>query len=395
MQSQTAQASVESIMRAGLQALGNGSPLIARAQFERAARMAPEEPSTHFLHAVAASHLQEYRSAMEALDRALALEPRYFQALILKADIYVAQNNRRAAASHYMIAVQAAPPDELMTDDLRASLARAQQFCDETAKSFASAIATEVGDKQLDSPDSARFRESVDILLGRKARYVQAPRYYFFPGLPQRPFYANDLFPWLADLEAQTDAIRSELVKLLVDQQTHFKPYVQGNANRPQRDYEGMLNNADWSAFYLWKDGELQKENAARCPNTMKAIASIPLVHTPNRSPSVLFSLLRPGAHIPPHCGLINTRLIGHLPIMVSGKCTFRVGNDERDWVEGKSWIFDDTFEHEARNHSDKTRVILIFEVWQPALSWQERANVNALFRAIDNESGEKPAWDI
>jgi aspartate beta-hydroxylase len=395
MQTTSPNASVEAILRAGLQALANGSPLIARAQFERATRMAPDEPSTHFLHAVAASHLNETTSAMAALDRALALEPRYFQALILKGDLYVALKNRRAAAAHYLQATQSAPPEEMMTDDLRANLAKAQEYCEQTTTDFSRAINTEMSENELTAEESARFRESVDILLGRKPRYVQAPRYYFFPGMPQRPFYGNDKFPWLAGLEQQTAAIRAELLELLKTQDQDFKPYVQGNPNRPQRDYQGLLNNTAWSAFYLWKDGELQKENAARCPATMKAIESIPLVHTPARSPSVLFSLLKPQAHIPPHCGLVNTRLIGHLPLIVPGKCTFRVGNEEREWKEGKAWIFDDTFEHEARNHTDETRVILLFEVWQPALTWQERANVNALFRAIDKESGEKPSWDI
>ena len=47
----------------------------------------------------------------------------------------------------------------------------------------------------------------------------------------------------------------------------------------------------------------------------------MPLARVPNRSPSILFSLLKPGAHIPPHNGLVNTRLICHLPLIVPGPC--------------------------------------------------------------------------
>ena len=114
-----------------------------------------------------------------------------------------------------------------------------------------------------------------------------------------------------------------------------------------------------------------------------------------NRSPSVLFSLLRPGAHIPAHTGMVNTRLIGHLPLIVPPGCEFRVGNEMRPWVEGKAWMFDDTIEHEAWNRSGETRVILLFEIWRPELTPAERALVDAMFAAIDAHSGQKPKWEI
>jgi aspartate beta-hydroxylase len=121
----------------------------------------------------------------------------------------------------------------------------------------------------------------------------------------------------------------------------------------------------------------------------------VPPIRVKNRSPSILFSLLRPGAKIPPHTGRANTRLICHLPLMVPENCGLRVGNDVRAPVEGKVWAFDDTIEHEAWNLSAHNRVVLIFEIWKPELSEQERGLVNGMFEAIDAQSGDKPAWDI
>jgi aspartyl/asparaginyl beta-hydroxylase (cupin superfamily) len=184
------------------------------------------------------------------------------------------------------------------------------------------------------------------------------------------------------------------LIDVLQDT-SRFEPYVKGNPMRPHHEQKGMLNNPDWSAFYLWKDGEIVAENAARCPLTMRTLEGVPLTRVKNRSPSVLFSLLRPGAHIPPHSGLANTRLICHLPLIVPRDCAFRVGNDVRVPVEGKAWVFDDTIEHEAWNSSDQIRVILLFEIWRPDLSAEERGLVSAMFDAIDAYSGEKPAWEI
>jgi aspartyl/asparaginyl beta-hydroxylase (cupin superfamily) len=99
-----------------------------------------------------------------------------------------------------------------------------------------------------------------------------------------------------------------------------------------------------------------------------------------------MFSLLRPGARIAAHTGMFNTRLVCHLPLIVPPGCAFRVGNEVRQWEEGKILIFDDTIEHEAWNEGSQDRVVLIFDIWRPELSEQERREVAAFL------SGPGPA---
>ena len=108
------------------------------------------------------------------------------------------------------------------------------------------------------------------------------------------------------------------------------------------------------------------------------------------RSPNAMFSLLAPGAHIPPHNGVANTRLVCHLPLIVPPGCWFRVGAERREWRIGAAWVFDDTIEHEARNESDSLRVILIVDTWHPDLSPGERRAVAAAMEAssADVEEG-------
>jgi hypothetical protein len=55
--------------------------------------------------------------------------------------------------------------------------------------------------------------------------------------------------------------------------------------------------------------------------------------------------------------------------------------------------IFDDTIEHEAWNRSDADRYSLIFDIWRPELSEDERACVAALCEAID-AYGDNTPWD-
>ena len=268
-------------------------------------------------------------------DRLAASDPRSVRGLIQRADQFAATGDARSASAFYHAAVRAAPSQGKVPPELAADLRRAQEMCAQYAAQYKSYLREQLAARGFDTVrSSARFAQSLDIILGEKRIFVQEPRYYYFPALPQIQFYANEQFPWLASVEAATDAIRAELLEVMQDP-TAFSPYVTGHANRPRNDQQGMLNNPAWSAFYLWKNGEPVAGNAERCPRTLEALRDVPLAMVPNRSPSILFSLLKPGAHIPPHNGLVNTRLICHLPLVVPGPSRFRVGNETREWVGG------------------------------------------------------------
>ena len=375
-------------------ALRNGDPSRARAALSRALDREPTNGKALLGVAQVCRSVGDQQGLRHAVDRLLAVEPRNLTGLLLKADHLDASGDTRSAASFYLAALKAAPPRERVAPELAAQLQRAREQCDRYASQYEAYVAQQLAARGFGASSSRRFAQSVDIVLGRKQIYLQQPRYYYFPGLPQIQFYEREQFPWIAALERETAAIREELLAVM-QEPTAFAPYVQGHANRPHKEEAGMLNNPAWSAFYLWKDGAPVEANIKRCPRTMQALADVPLARVKNRSPSILFSLLKPGTHIPPHHGLVNTRLICHLPLIVPGQCTFRVGNETREWREGEVWLFDDTIEHEAWNRSDRTRVILLFDVWRPELSNEERELVAALFDAIDSHAGRPADWSI
>ena len=384
-----------SLARSGVDALRRGDARAARESFERIIASGRADASAHLGLAYACRGLNDAPASRTAVDNALALEPRNLRALILKADYLADSGDARSASAFYLAAVKAAPPGDQLPPDLRAEVARAKEMCGRYATEFEIFLKDRLaGTAGSDHRSARRFAQSLDILFGKKKIYFQDPLYYFFPGLPQIQFYETNDFPWLDKIEAATADIRGELVEILKEESA-FIPYVQGEANRPQDDQVGMLNNPAWSAYYLWKDGVVVPDHAARCPRTIEALADAPLTRVKGRSPAVLFSLLRPGARIPPHTGYVNTRLICHLPLIVPEACGLRVGNDTRTPVEGKAWLFDDTMEHDAWNDSQRIRVILLFEIWRPELSEAERGLVSAMFEAIDAHSGEKSAWGI
>ncbi|HEY4366441.1 MAG TPA: aspartyl/asparaginyl beta-hydroxylase domain-containing protein [Steroidobacteraceae bacterium] len=382
-------------LQVGADALRTGDARRARELFLRAAAAGRDQAAALLGLVQACQALGDEAGKVAAIDRLLIAEPRNSYALIFKADLLAAAGDIRSASSYYLAAIRNAPPAQQISPDLAAQLRRAREACDRHATQYQDYLTDRLAASGFDpATSSRRFAQSLDVVLGKQRIYVQEPRYYYFPQLPQIQFYERSDFPWLDAVELATEDIRDELLGILQDPDA-FAPYVQGDANRPRKEQAGMLNNPAWSAFYLWKNGEIVPQNAARCPKTMQALRNVPLAHVPNRSPSILFSLLRPGAHIPAHTGLVNTRLICHLPLIVPGQCRFRVGNEVREWQEGKAWLFDDTIEHEAWNDSGQTRVILLFDVWRPELTEEERALVVALFSAIDAHSGKKPEWAI
>jgi len=103
-----------------------------------------------------------------------------------------------------------------------------------------------------------------------------------------------------------------------------------------------------------------------------------------SQAPVALFSKLAGGARIPAHFGLLNTRLICHLPIIVPEDCGgLRIGNETRSWEEGKMLLFDDSIEHEAWNKSKEDRVVLMFEIWRPEISTEEREQITSMLAAV------------
>jgi len=386
---------IDTTLAAAAQALRCGDALSARQHFARAVAAGRTDAATLMGLAIACRATGDHEGVLSTTDRLLKAEPRNVRALILRGDALVARNESRSASSFYLAALRIAASAGQPPADLAPELDRVRRTCEQLTADYSNYLLTRMQDKGFDPQHSSRrFAQSLDIVLGKKQVYVQEPKYYYFPGLPQIQFYDNADFPWIPALEQATQSIRDELLQV-VNEPGAFAPYVTGDANRAAKTQAGMLNNPDWSAFYLWKNGEPVAANVARFPATMQALADVPFSVVPNRSPSILFSLLRPRAHIPAHNGLVNTRLICHLPLIVPGRCTFRVGNEVRQWSEGKAWLFDDTIEHEAWNETDQTRVILLFDVWRPELSAEERSLVVSLFETIDAHDGGKPEWSI
>ncbi len=367
----------ERLIREGVDALRQGRSREARSRFESVTSTGRANSQIWLLLAAACRADADVAAEEAALDQLLALEPRVVRGHVMKGDCRAKAGDERAAIGFYksalMIAGDQQQPQDLQSElqRIEAAVAQMEGRLDLQREASLAARGLPPGNR------SARFQESLDILAGRKRIYAQEPTAYYFPGLPQIQFFDPTEFEWVSAVEAATGDIREELKRLLAAGTKGFRPYIQSDPNRPRLDDNQLLDNSDWSALFLCENGIENPDLIARCPRTWAALQAAPLPAIIN-SPTVMFSLLRGGARIAPHNGMLNTRLICHLPLIVPPNCGFRVGNEIREWEEGKLLIFDDTIEHEAWNESDQDRVVLIFDVWRPELSDQERREIAA-----------------
>jgi aspartate beta-hydroxylase len=304
------------------------------------------------------------------------------QELLDRGDTFARDGDDKAAMAFYQAALKS--PQAGYDPRTIQRLRMAQSFIQRRAAEFRASVDRAAAQfMPSDELGRTRLTHALDMLKGERTIYPQQPAVFYYPYLAQRQFFERDEFDWVPQLEAATGAIRDELLALL-HEGTDFQPYVQDQPNRPRKHFRELEDDSSWSALYLWRDGKLVSEVAERCPETVKALANVPLSRIGARTPAALFSRLEPGAHIPPHSGMLNCRLICHLPLIVPNGCWFRVGNETREWEEGKLLIFDDSIEHEAKNPSDQLRIILLFDIWRPELTQAEREAISGIFDAID-----------
>ncbi|KAG7399243.1 hypothetical protein PHYBOEH_009282 [Phytophthora boehmeriae] len=194
------------------------------------------------------------------------------------------------------------------------------------------------------------------------------------PSLRATPVWDCSEFPWVRALEENFAVIKQELLALKGSGKSGFQPYRAPSwaSDISAKDGLGSVGHdaGDWNVLYLFLHNVDFRSNRELCPKTAAIIESVD-----NHYYHAFFSALAPGTHVKKHHGPTNKKLRCHLPLVVPrGKCRLRAGNEVIHVQEGKCFVFDDSFEHEAWNDDDAhSRIVLIIDVWHPDLSAQER----------------------
>lgn len=323
-------------------------------------------------------------AALAAVSGALRIDPLGFLPLLLKGSLLDAIGRREEAGETYGYALAQAPAS--IPPHLSGVVAQARRRHEEHVAGSAARLEQASAELTLDEAERRRVQRFQSNILRKTRIFHSEPTHFHYPGLAEREFHDRCDFPWLAKLEAATGAISEDFNRVMAAERAELVPYVQYPDDVPLGQWEALNRNRDWTAIHLVRNGERVEANARHCPAVMALLPELDQPSVAGRGPNAMFSLLAPGARIPPHTGVANTRLVCHLALIVPQGCWFRVGAETREWQAGQAWIFDDTIEHEAANPSDKLRVILIVDTWHPGLSAQERSAVAAVMAATDRK---------
>ncbi|SFK89626.1 aspartate beta-hydroxylase [Rhodanobacter glycinis] len=364
-------------------------------QLQQARRSDPRDPAT--LHQLGEMQMLagDLQGAAESLRAGLALAPGMFVARLRLGVVLEQLQQSHAAMLAYLNAIDAAQAQGRWLSDattaagLREAVKHATRYVAAHRRAVFDA-AMEPLRQRYGRAELTRVDACLAIYLGERITASpdprQRPTFLYFPDLPSRPFYPRERFPAHARLEAATEAIREELHAVLAQARDELVPFLGAPAGEAAA--AGLLGSSGtqppaWDAFFFHRHGVRHDSECVRCPRTSTWLDSMALVRIRDHAPEALFSILRPGTHILPHRGVTNTRLVTHLPLVVPPDCALRVGGETHAWQEGRCVTFDDTFEHEAWNHSDRDRVVLIMDSWNPDLSEVEQAAVADLVAAI------------
>lgn len=169
------------------------------------------------------------------------------------------------------------------------------------------------------------------------------------------PVYDSRIFPWAAELEGNWTTIRGELAQLMMRRDALIGP---GDRSSPT-----IGEDRGWTTFILASYFRRYERNIEQCPETWRLVQRVPgLV-------SAMFSVLEPGQRLPAHSGPYNGLLRLHLGLIIPEPreaVAIRIDGTVHHWEEGRALVFDDTYEHEARNESSYTRVVLFIDFERP-----------------------------
>ena len=220
--------------------------------------------------------------------------------------------------------------------------------------------------RERDEGDVVAARAVVARCPGLWASPEQRPG-YVERGLRAQPWWDGAQFPWVAALEAMSGEVKAEAAAL-VDAEAWSD--VGGQGRGPSGAHDGAVVDGSWREVVLLGAGAV--EGAA--PATAKFVRD----RVPDAADlcdsgggEVILSRLAPRSAIRPHCAPTNLRLTCHLGLAVppGGGCRIRVGAEWRTWAEGRCLLFDDSFEHEVRNDTDRARVVLLLRFFHPDLA--------------------------
>jgi len=181
-------------------------------------------------------------------------------------------------------------------------------------------------------------------------------------------FFEVNKIEWTNLLTENKEVIIKEFSE---NSNTEFSPYFNQSVVNEKNIWKTIAFKA-WTVNYY----KTQK----KFPKTMEVLNQIPGLM------SASINKLEAGGHIVPHNGDSNGFYRCHFGLEIPDtlpKTGFKVGGEERSWEKGELLIFCDAVKHEAWNHADKDRYILLFDVVRPEFKTQKTKLVHTVTASL------------
>lgn len=248
-------------------------------------------------------------------------------------------------------------------------------------RSNAASLARKKGYDQLQRVRqvSSRLATAVDRMFGLVPltfeRETQQPNFLYVPGLKSTGFFEIDDIPGLASFIQRLEHFKPEFQRLVNENKSN---YVELMGYTPDSEQWNTLKQGNWlSQHVVNADGS----DCITIEELAELFIDPVIADCPPHAPEAFISYLLPKVKIPPHFGLSNVKLTVHVPISVNPDSSLTVGAETRSWQNPnqKALIFDDSFRHSAENMGSEVRSVLIFDIWNPYLTKQEKSGVREL----------------
>ena len=205
----------------------------------------------------------------------------------------------------------------------------------------------------------------------------------YVPGLTVKPFWDEQDFDWAKNLESKYAEIREEFDSVMGNMQ---KLKQEGN-----NIWAGALTEdasdygTGWKTLVLMDRGRWDPVNANLFPKTAEAVYASGVPAT-----EIFFASMDGPSSIKKHSDFTNFVLTSHLaldiPYSGENKCRLTVGNETREWINGKCSVFDTSLLHDAENESDQMRYILMMRLWHPDLTPVEQDALQFTFDSLESD---------
>jgi beta-hydroxylase len=200
-----------------------------------------------------------------------------------------------------------------------------------------------------------------------------------FSKVPTTPYIPMREFPELKVLEDNWQVFRDEALNLSRLQQ------IKAAENHDDLGFNSFFKYG-WKRFYLkWYDAN-HPSAAELCPQSVALLKSIPSIK------AAMFAELPPGGQLNPHRDPYAGSLRFHMGLITPNDdaCYIDVDGQRHSWRDGQAVVFDETYIHEAYNHTAQNRIILFCDIERPVtMAWV--ASLNNWFSRVVMSAASSP----